>query len=119
MDEHTASAIAERLRTLDFDEGLSVTQAEVLGLPAWPVLVVRFVDARYPFGEQAAWWDFGACEEFLDDLDGVASFAKVFLEELFWAGGPYEERPRDATGTTWGEMDSETRQNRLPPFLRA
>lgn len=119
MNQAVADAVVAHLLALRFDEGLTVTNAQVVGVPEDPVLVVQFDDAlRQPAGPQAAWWDFDAVEEFIDDAAGVASFAKVFLEELFWAGAPYEERPKDEAGVTWGEMDSPTPVNRLPPFMR-
>lgn len=119
MDADVADAVIDRLKAFNFADELSIIDAEVRGLPDAPVLVVRFEDARRnPDGPQAAWWDFAACAEFLDDAEGVASFAHTFLEELFWAGAPYDERPLDSDGVTWGEMDSETQVNRLPPFLR-
>lgn len=117
MTPRVADAVVATLLSMRFDEGLRVIHAEVVGLPEAPILVVRFEDAvRNPDGPQAAWWDFGTCTQFIDDAEGVASFAKIFLEELFHAGGRYEDRPVDASGVTWGEMDSETTNNRLPPF---
>ena len=102
MNDEVADAVVAHLLVERFDEGLTVTEAQVVGLPRNPVLVVRFEDAvRQPGGPQAAWWDVGAVEEFMGDAAAVASFAKAFLEELFNAGAPYEERPQDEAGVTW------------------
>lgn len=117
MDQAAAAALAEALSGRPFDEGLVVRDVRVVGLPDQPLLLVRFLD-RPAATTLGAWWDFhsvGASELRDPDVEFLAGLAKAFLEEVFHAGGPIGERPRDRDGLPWAELDWRG-PHRLPPL---
>jgi hypothetical protein len=117
LEQREADATLRIFRSLTFDPGLVVVDARVAQSAEGPILLVWFEDRRSsPAKSLAAWWDFGAVSEFATpDPSDNAGFAKIFLEEIFHAGGPLEDRPTDEAGIRWAEMDWGRRGHRLPP----
>lgn len=110
-----------RFRESSFDPRLVVTDARIARSAEGLILLVWFEDQRCsPPEPLAAWWDFAAAIWGTNspDPDNNAALAKAFLEEeVFHAGGPFKDRPRDAEGTSWAELDwDRVRGHRLPPI---
>ncbi len=116
MQRSDADRLVAQLLAMRFDPGLRVINAHVVGLPDAPVLMVVFQDAARPSQRFGAWWDFHDYEDYVhqtDEMEWLADHAKVHLEEIFLAGPPLEQRPRDSEGVAWCEMYS--LDTRLPP----
>jgi hypothetical protein len=108
MQPEAAHRLTTKLLSMSFDPGLRVTSTKVVGLPDEPLLLVHYEDERRPGEGFGAWWDFDHYTEYVhkaEEVDWLASHAKVHLEEIFWAGPPLEVRPRDEAGLRWCRMD--------------
>ena len=78
MDRHLARRLVDAFAGMSFDDGLTVTEATVVGLPATPVMLIHFRDEREPVRMLAAWWDFHGMAEMMDDPESLAGFAKAW-----------------------------------------
>jgi hypothetical protein len=117
MEQREAEGALSIFRNLTFDAGLVIRDARVARSSEGPVLLVWFEDRRPSSVEPlAAWWDFAVAGTSGPDPEFKAGLAKAYLEEVFQAGGPLDERPRDGNGIRWAEMDWDgERGHRLPP----
>lgn len=118
MERQDADVLVEHLLGMSFDAGLRVISAEMVGLPARPLLLVMFEDEPSHRGQPlGAWWDFSGYGEYRDkphEMAWLASHARIYLEEVFNAGHPVDERPRDGSGIAWAELNC-IGPDRLPP----
>lgn len=116
MNRDDADTLVTAFLQMRFDAGLRVEDARLVGLPDAPVLLVGFRDDRRPGISFGAWWDFATYEVYLDqpdEMEWLASHAKIYIEELFHAGPELARRPRDAAGVVWCGMNSVATS--LPP----
>jgi hypothetical protein len=117
MDQEMQDRLLSEFGRTQLDAGLVVDRADIVDNRMGPTLIIHYKDQGRPDQKLAGWWDMRRYDWGLhpDEVPGLAQYAKIWLEELFHAGPPFEDRPLDGDGIRWAEMD--TLKPALPPHL--